>query len=107
VLEVFIAPPGDVPQEREIVRRVATERTHEVGRHHGWSVSVVGWEQRRPGLGRAQDLINPLVDSCAVLVGILAGRWGTPTGDYTSGFEEEFERVRQRKDDGEQVDALL
>lgn len=107
ILQIFIGSPGDVSDEREAARRVCAELTHEVGRHHGWVVLAEGWEQRRPGLGRAQDLINPMVDACDVFVGVLHKRWGTPTGDHSSGFAEEVARVKQRREAGEHVDAFI
>jgi hypothetical protein len=107
ILRVFIASPGDVSEERDVVVAVCRELTHEVGRHHGWVVQADGWELTRPGLGRAQDRINRQVDVCDVLVGVLNKRWGTVTGEFTSGFEEELLRVRDRREAGQPVDALL
>lgn len=107
VLRVFIASPGDVPQERSVVVDICREVSHEVGSAFGWTIQADGWELTRPGLGRAQDRINPLVDACDVLVGVLHRRWGTPTGEFTSGFHEEVERVKARREDGEPVDAMI
>jgi len=73
----------------------------------GWIVRPVRWEYISRGLGVPQSRINPHVDECDVLIGIVHRRWGTATETYSSGFEEEFERVRQRRQAGEEVDALL
>ena len=105
-IDVFLASPGDVEEERAAARRVVQDLAATY-RQAGWSIRIWGWEQARPGLGRAQDLINPEVDQCDVLVGVLGRNWGTPTGDFTSGFEEEFERLRARREAGEEVDAMV
>ncbi len=94
----FVASPGDLPAEREALRRAAQSVNDTVGRRFGLSLVVEGWEQVQPALGRPQSVINPRVDDCDVFVGLLNRRWGTPTGEYSSGFEEEFERALRRAD---------
>ncbi len=57
--------------------------------------------RRPPSFGRPQSNINPYLDECDLFVGILWEKWGTPPGGdvtYSSGFEEEFERTRERRD---------
>lgn len=96
---VFLASPSDVAEDREAVRRAARAVNDSVARPFGLRLHVEGWEEVQPGLGRPQQLINPLVDECDVFVGLLNRWWGTPTGEFTSGFEEEFDRIvgRQRE----------
>lgn len=106
-IKVFLASPGDVVEERQRVVEVVRQIDQTVAKPLGWHIEIFGWELRRPGLGRPQDLINPDVDDCNVLIGILASQFGSTTGEYGSGFEEEFERIRQRKGAGEQVDAMV
>ena len=105
-IRVFLASPGDVAQARATVVEIGRQVDEGVARPLGWRLDVYGWELGRPGLGRAQDLVNPNVDTCHVLVGVLGSDFGTPTGEYESGFEEEFERVRQRREAGEPVDGV-
>jgi HEAT repeat protein len=38
-----------------------------------------------------------MVDECDLFVGLLWERWGQPSGEYTSGFEEEYQRARARR----------
>jgi|ERR1700742_3408198 len=86
---VFVASPGGVETERAVVRAIADELNVAL-RRHDWQILVRGWEERGPTGGRAQADINPDVRSCDVFVGILHDRWGRPTGEHDSGFEEEW-----------------
>jgi len=97
LLTVFIASPGDLVEERRIAREVVDEVNRTLGRVFGVHVELVGWEDTLPGGGRPQELINRDVARCDLFVGLLWGRWGTATGEYSSGFEEEFERARRRR----------
>jgi hypothetical protein len=94
-LRLFLASPGGVEAERAAVRRVVDE-INVPFRRHGWQIEVLGWEDRGPASGRAQAEINQDVDRCHVFLGIVWDRWGTPTGEHSSGFEEEWERARKR-----------
>lgn len=96
VLTVFIASPGDVADERRALAVVASRINRISGREWGWEVDLRGWEDTMPGYARPQSLINPDVDACDIFIGILWERWGQPTGTYSSGFEEEFERAMHR-----------
>lgn len=68
-----------------------------MGRVLGWHIDLLGWEDTLPGAVRPQELINQDVDVCDLFVGLLYKKWGTPTGSYSSGFEEEYERAYARK----------
>jgi hypothetical protein len=94
-IRVFLASPGDVAGEREAVRQAASELNESL-RKHGFEIEILGWEQRGPAAGRAQADIDKDVECCDVLLGILAERWGTRTGESSSGFAEEWELARDR-----------
>jgi HEAT repeat protein len=96
VLQVFLASPGDVVDERRSAREVVDIINRIYSRDLGWHIELLGWEDTLPGAGRPQELINADVDVCHLFVGIVWARWGTPTGKFDSGFEEEFERARTR-----------
>src|SRR5437899_2182769 len=93
---VFLASPGDVSEERQIVRQFFDRCNRQIGQL--WSVrfEVVDWENYASiGVGRPQELITKQTlerfkDSLAVVIGIMAQRFGTPTGKAESGTEEEF-----------------
>lgn len=94
-LRVFVASPGGVEDERQRVRDIAAELNVPL-RGRGWEIVVLGWEDRGPTAGRAQADINSDVRLCDVFVGILWDRWGTRTGESTSGFAEEWATARDR-----------
>lgn len=95
-LLVFIASPSDLADERQAL----VDIEHRINARYAgtsWRVRVTGWEQLSAGYGRPQGQINPMVDACDVFIGLLRRRWGTPTGEAGSGFEEEFERAMARR----------
>jgi hypothetical protein len=96
VLVTFLASPSDLQDERARIKEVVARVNKVFGKTTGWQIELRGWEESLPGFRRPQDIINREVDECDLFIGMLANRWGTPTGDYTSGFEEEFNRARSR-----------
>ena len=97
VLRVFLASPSDLGEERERAHVAVEAINRSVARSLGWHVELLGWEDTLPGVSRPQALINAAVDTCDLFIGLLWERWGSPTGAYSSGFEEEFERARRRR----------
>ncbi|MBV8546094.1 MAG: DUF4062 domain-containing protein, partial [Acidobacteria bacterium] len=95
VIHIFLASPGDLLDERQIARDVVDE-VNECIRSLSTQIVLLGWEDTRPGVGRPQQIINKDVDRCDLFVGLMWRHWGTATGTHSSGFEEEFERARER-----------
>ena len=91
----FLASPGDLAPERNEARRVV-EAVNKSIRDTDWQIELLGWEDTLAGAGRPQELINRDLDRCDLFIGLLGRRWGQSTGRASSGFEEEFERARQR-----------
>lgn len=98
VLNVFIASPSDLQDERRVAREVVDSLNRAIGRQLSWHIELFGWEDTLPGYARPQEVINKDVDICDLFIGLLWKRWGEPTGKYTSGFEEEFERARKLRE---------
>jgi formylglycine-generating enzyme required for sulfatase activity len=89
--KVFIASPGDVEQEREIVRSVCDQFNQDIlVRSHGIAFNAFGWEDAIPDAGRPQEIINGLVEDCDIFVCLFHKRLGTPSGKAESGTLEEF-----------------
>lgn len=93
VIPIMIASPGDVFEEREVIRDVV----------HNWNyinsvktkviLIPAGWETHSfPELGaRPQELINRrILKDCDLLIGVFWTRLGTPTGKSESGTVEEI-----------------
>lgn len=91
IKRVFIASPSDVRKEREIFRDVIEQVNSESGERLKIRLEALGWEDTMPGKGRPQALINNDIEKSDLVIFVLWKRWGSPTGEYSSGFEEEFE----------------
>lgn len=96
ILTAFLASPGDLQEERNIVRESVERLNKVIGRELNWQIELLGWEDTLPGYARPQSIINRDVEACELFLGILWRRWGQPTGEYESGFEEEFVRASSR-----------
>lgn len=95
VLSVMIASPGDVTEERNLIRDVIHEWNDINAKETKGVLLPVGWETHStPDLaGRPQGIINETVlEHCDLLVGVFWTRLGTPTGEFESGTVEEIKR---------------
>jgi hypothetical protein len=103
-LRIFVASPGDVWQERDIVSNIVTPEIRRVFTYEDVeglprprlsNVDAVRWETHTwPDVGiDAQDVINKQIGDFDVFVGIMWKRFGTPTKRGDSGTGEEFERA--------------
>lgn len=94
VIQVMIASPGDVDEERKIIREVIHDWNDVNSAVSKIMLSPVGWETHSsPELGeRPQELINKrILKNCDLLVGVFWTRLGTPTGKADSGTVEEID----------------
>ncbi len=98
VINVLIASPSDVSEERDIVSSVV----HAWNAAHfpttGIMLNAIRWETHSfPASGdRPQAIVNrQIVDEGDFLIGIFGNRLGTPTGEAQSGTIEEIERFRK------------
>ena len=102
VIEVFVSSPSDVQKERELLETVIDELNDSLSKVFNVSFDLLMWEKDvRPSFGTdPQSVINQQIgDNYDVYIGILWGRFGTPTPRGFSGTEEEFERAYKRLDD--------
>lgn len=110
--DVFIASPGGLSDERDVVRKEIAEFNEERMVDTGHAFIARGWEDTAGALGRAQSILNTVLGKCDYLILILADRWGTPPGgdgSYSSGTEEEFRFAHQlvNESDAPMQDILL
>jgi len=100
---IFLASPGELDEYRRAAREQFEHIRLTIASPRRIDFDPIGWEDIPPGFGRPQSVINPKLDECNVLIGILAKQLGTPTGEAASGFVEEYERMAARADNGEDV----
>ena len=104
VLQIFVASPSDVSEERSILDQVVAEQNKIFSKSIGITFELVKWETDViPGFGKEpQDVINRQIpDDYDVFIGIFWLRAGTPTKSSASGSIEEFHRALERfKRDG-------
>ena len=99
VLQVFVASPADVSEERAVLDTVIAELNQTWSRNLSMTFEVLKWETNsRPGFDQdPQAVINSqLPNDYDVFLGIFWSRLGTPTGRASSGTVEEFERAHTR-----------
>jgi tetratricopeptide (TPR) repeat protein len=92
-LRIFLATPGDLDDERQVVKNTVEE--HNRRRRGATNVvfEVVGWEQVRGTARRPQDAINELISESHFMIVMFKEKWGSEPGSpwgYTSGTEEEL-----------------
>lgn len=90
----MIASPGDVTEERNIIREVLAEWNDINADSKNTVLLPLGWETHSsPSMGdRPQAIINKqILEDADLLVGVFWTRIGTDTGLYSSGTIEEIE----------------
>jgi hypothetical protein len=111
VIQIFVASPGDVIEEREVLESVVAELNQTWSKSLGIRLELLRWETAtRPGISNEpQAVINSQIgDEYDVFIGILWGRIGSPTSKAESGTLEEFERAHTRwKDDPSSVEIMI
>ncbi len=110
-LTVFISSPSDKSRERKAliedvipkINKSLRKTVNATIRHIAWETDVV------PRFGQApQDTINEQVGTeYDIFLGIMGARFGTPTREYRSGTEEEFQRAFNRKQKGSNVEIMF
>ena len=99
IIKVFLASPGDLSEERSAAKTVIDDINDDFSAALGYHTELIAWEDTLPGPGRPQEVINRDLDGCDLFIGMLWKRWGMHpggSGEYTSGFEEEYCRSSAR-----------
>lgn len=76
IFHIFLASPGDLADERKLVKENVERINKIIGRTINWQIELLGWEDTLPGANRPQELINKDVELCDLFLGILWKRWG-------------------------------
>jgi len=92
--QVLISTPSDVQEELKSIEKVIDNFNRTFGLYNGIALLPVHWSKDvfpQSG-GRPQSLINSqIVNESDFVISVLWTRFGTPTGKYDSGTEEEIE----------------
>lgn len=101
---VFLSSPGDMDEERRIVRQVFDSLNRSIATPFGITLEVIDWENYTTiGYKKTQDLIteqtlNKYADSLVLVIGLMGQRFGTPTGKFGSGTQAEFKWAVERNE---------
>ncbi len=107
--KIFLASPGDVKEERGIVKKVI-ETYNQIHSSDNIRLELLCWEDStHPSFGDyPQDVVNSQIgDDYDVFIGILWARFGTPTPKYESGTEEEFYRAYERYKNDDSIELMV
>ncbi len=104
---IFLASPGGLDEYRRAARDQFEQIRLKIASPRGIEFDPIGWEDIPPSFGRPQSVINPKLDECNVLIGILGKQLGTPTGEAASGFVEEYERMVGRVEEHGDVQICI
>ena len=111
VINVFVASPGDVNEERSALEAINTELNRTWSKNLNLRLDLVKWENNiHPNFGSyPQDVINQqLNDEYDVFIALFWSKVGTPTNIADSGTIEEFERAYKKyKNDPNSVDIMV
>jgi len=98
-LQAFISSPDDVAEERAMLEDIVRELNSTWSKSLGVRIELVKWETHvSPGIAaEPQQVINEHIgDDYDIFIGIMWCRFGTPTKNFGSGTEEEFEKAYAR-----------
>jgi len=92
-IKLFLSCPSDVKEEIAVVESLINEWNSLNSDQFKFVIQLITWKKNSyPQLGdRPQNIINKqILNSSDIVVGIFWTRFGTPTGKYKSGTEEEI-----------------
>lgn len=92
-IRIFLSSPSDISAERTIIKSVCEDLSHDLGGISNFFIELVRWETHSfSAIGESpQGTINEQIgQDYDIFLGMLGKRFGTPTKEYGSGTEEEF-----------------
>jgi hypothetical protein len=90
---IFLASPSDLLDERESITDVINELNLTYGNPNNIVLELLKWETNSaPAISNSdvQNIINDDIPTYDLFIGLLWMRFGTPTKEFGSGTEEEF-----------------
>src|SRR6478752_4048770 len=109
--KIFLASPSDLSDERESINQVIEELNITFGTQNNIILELHKWETNSaPAISSdgLQSIINNDIPEYDLFIGLLWMKFGTPTKEYGSGTEEEFNIAHQKFiNDNSSVQILL
>lgn len=108
--QIFIASPSDLAEERETINDVINELNITYGNPNNLHLELLKWENNSaPGISNIsiQAIINNDIPTYDLFIGFLWMKFGTPTENYGSGTEEEFEIAFKKYQDNNSIQILF
>lgn len=95
IVKVFVASPGDVANERRIIKRIIDKENDIHFHEQGYHIEPIGWQtDSPPDEQKWQNSLNKLIDACFLFVCVL---W-TRIGKYTKiEYEYALRRLGERR----------
>lgn len=96
VYDLLISCPSDVSEYIDILEKTVNHFNNFFGRTHNIIIRTKHWTKDSYSEfgSNPQELLNKqIVDSSDLAIGVFWTKFGTPTGSYGSGTEEEIERM--------------
>lgn len=97
-IKAFISSPGDLVEERDLIEEVCRDINDDIGDLKNFRVEAIRWEKNAfSGVGnRSQEVISSQLPDYDIYVGIMGFYFGSNTGVFSSGTQEEFENALAR-----------
>jgi len=95
-LKVFAASPNDIADHREALRAVIDDLNQTVASDRGFVLDFVTWLDVAGNMGPPEEIILDQIGEFDIFIGIMGRRFGTSTGKYEAGTEEEFYTAYER-----------
>ncbi|WP_299553868.1 DUF4062 domain-containing protein [uncultured Tateyamaria sp.] len=91
-IRVFVSSPGDLKEERALVKRVCEEINVDTGNLLGFYLDPIFWETHTSSgiSGRSQEVITKQIGEYEIYLGLMGFYFGSDTGVASSGTEEEY-----------------
>ncbi|MBC2259953.1 DUF4062 domain-containing protein [Listeria booriae] len=98
IYDILLSSTSEIENEQSIVKEAIEKFNSTYATALGINLNLKSWQNNSYSQsgGRPQELLNKqFVEDCDLAICILWTRFGTPTGDYLSGTEEEIESMLQ------------
>ncbi|WP_342071596.1 DUF4062 domain-containing protein [Yoonia algicola] len=91
-VRVFISSPGDMVLERDLVVKICQDIEQDLGNILGFRIDPIRWETHANSAvaERSQEAITKQIGRYDIYLGIMGYYFGSATGKFASGTEEEF-----------------